>query len=299
MTLASMTGFSRTQGTTGDIQWAWEIRSVNGRGLDLRLRLPNGFEALDQPVRKLASGALARGNVSINLQIQWTRTQTSYRINEEWLAALQRRASQMISEGSATAFDKIRPDGLLGLRGVIETADETSSTAPLETETHTALLAGAENAVMALLQARAEEGRSLASILTNHMDQIEALTAAARDTAAAQPEAIRSRLVRAISEAASEMPALPEDRLANEIALLAAKADVREELDRLVAHIAAGRALMDKGGPCGRKLEFLAQEFHREANTLCSKSQDVELTRIGLDLKTAIDQVREQVANVE
>lgn len=299
MTLASMTGFARTQGSTGDIQWAWEIRSVNGRGLDLRLRLPNGFEALDQPVRKLASGALARGNVSINLQVQWTRTQTSYRINEEWLAALQSRAAQMISKGNATTFDKIRPDGLLGLRGVIETADETSSTAPLETETHAALLAGAENAVMALLQARAEEGRSLASILTSHMDQIEALTAAARDTGAAQPATIRSRLVRAISDVASETPALPEDRLANEIALLAAKADVREELDRLEAHIAAGRALMDKGDPCGRKLEFLAQEFHREANTLCSKSQDVELTRIGLDLKTAIDQVREQVANVE
>lgn len=298
MTLASMTGFARTQGTTGEIQWAWEMRSVNSRGLDLRLRMPNGFEALDQPVRKLAGGAFARGSVSINLQVQWTRTRLSYQINDEWLAVLQTRMQQLFQLRGRDQFAKIRPDGLMALRGVIEATDEAPSPA-LESEIHTELMAGAEQAVNDLLLARAEEGRTLKGILTGHLDQIEALATAARGLAATQPEAIRARLVRAIGEAASASPALPEDRLAHEVAMLAAKADVREELDRLDSHIEAGRDLIGKGGPCGRKLEFLAQEFNREANTLCSKSQDIELTRLGLDLKTAIDQVREQVANIE
>ena len=298
MTLASMTGFARAQGTTDDIHWAWEMRSVNGRGLDLRLRLPNGFEALDQPVRKLASGAFARGSVSVNLQIQWTRVRASYQINEEWLATLEDRARRMLREGGTPGLGKIRPEGLLALRGVIEATDEAPAPT-MEAEIHSELMAGAERAIMDLLRARAEEGQSLKGVLIGHLDWIESLAAAARATAATQPEAIRSRLIRAVSEAASSSPALPEDRLAHEIAMLAAKSDVREELDRLDAHIAAGRDLIGKGEPCGRKLEFLAQEFHREANTLCSKSQDIELTRIGLDLKTAIDQVREQVANVE
>jgi uncharacterized protein (TIGR00255 family) len=293
-----MTGFARSQGMTGDIQWVWELRSVNSRGLDLRLRLPNGFEALDQPVRKLASGAFARGSISANLQVQWARARASYQINEEWLAAVQHRARRLLLQGDAAEFERIRPEGLLALRGVIEAVDEAPSPS-LEAEIHTELMADAEAAIMELLRARAEEGRSLEAILTEHLNQIEALTAAARTTAAAQPEAIRARLVQAIADAASAAPALSEDRLAHEIALLAAKADVREELDRLAAHIAAGRDLIQKGEPCGRKLEFLAQEFNREANTLCSKSQDIDLTRIGLDLKATIDQVREQVANVE
>ncbi len=298
MPLASMTGFARSQGMTGDIQWVWELRSVNSRGLDLRLRLPNGFEALDQPVRKLTSGAFARGSISVNLQVQWARARASYQINEEWLATVQHRTRRLLLQGDAAEYERIRPEGLLALRGVIEALDEAPSPT-LEAEIHNELMAGAETATLELLHARAEEGRALEAILTAHLDQIETLTASARTTAATQPEAIRTRLVQAITEAASTSPALPEERLAHEIAMLAAKADVREELDRLAAHIAAGRELIRKGEPCGRKLEFLAQEFNRETNTLCSKSQDIDLTRIGLDLKAAIDQVREQVANVE
>jgi len=294
MTIASMTGFARTQGTTGDLQWVWEMRSVNGRGLDLRLRLPGGFEALDQPVRKRAAAAFARGNVSINLQVQWVDRQAAYRINEDWLATVLARAARLQAD-NATA--PIGPDGLLGLRGVIEAVDEAPSPA-LEEAAHAALLAGAEAAIAAMAEARAEEGRALHAVVGAHLDEIESLTAAARSTAATQPQAIRERLQRAVSEVL-EAGALAEDRLAQEIAVLAAKADVREELDRLSAHIAAGRGLIGRGEPCGRKLEFLAQEFNREANTLCSKSQDIDLTRIGLDLKAVIDQVREQVANVE
>jgi uncharacterized protein (TIGR00255 family) len=298
MTIASMTGFARTQGTIGDLAWVWEMRSVNNKGLDLRLRLPSGFEALDQPARKLASGAFARGSVSVNLQVQRTRATASYQINEAWLATLQARARLLLLQGDAVEFAPISPDGLLALRGVIEAADETADPT-LEAGAQAEIMAGAEAAVMALLQARGEEGQALKAILTEHLDHIAALTAAARNTAATQPEAIQARLMRTVGDIIASNATLPEDRIAQEVAMLAAKSDVREELDRLEAHIAAGRELINKGEPCGRKLEFLAQEFNREANTLCSKSQDIDLTRIGLDLKATIDQVREQVANVE
>lgn len=298
MPIASMTGFARAQGTAANFTWVWEVRSVNNRGLDLRLRVPSGFEALDQPVRKLASGALARGSVTINLQVQRQRAGASYQINDEWLQALQETARAMVSGGEASHFAPIRPDGLLALRGVIEAAEEAPDTV-LEADGHDALLAGAENAMRQLLTARAEEGRALEAVLSGHLDQIELLTASARSTSALQPDAIRKKLLTSVNDLLSQNTALPEERIAQEVALLVAKADVREELDRLDAHIAAGRDLLAKGEPCGRKLEFLAQEFNREANTLCSKSQDIALTRIGLDLKATIDQVREQVANVE
>ncbi|MCA8927151.1 MAG: YicC family protein [Alphaproteobacteria bacterium] len=298
MTIHSMTGFARSQGSLDDLQWVWELRSVNNRGLDLRLRLPSGFEALDQPVRKLASGQFARGSIAINLQVQWTRKRVAYQLNEEWLATLQKRASDM-TEGHHTAiFDQIRPEGLLALRGVIEAVEDTQ-TPTLEAAAQSELLAGARIAVDALASARADEGRALHAVLASHFDTIERLTGAARATAATQPQAIQARITRAVADLVSSTPALSEDRIAQEVALLATKADVREELDRLTAHVEAGRDLVARGEPCGRKLEFLAQEFNREANTLCSKSQDIDLTRIGLDLKATIDQLREQVANVE
>lgn len=191
------------------------------------------------------------------------------------------------------------PDGLLTLRGVIEAVEDTPD-ASLETEAYADIMAGAEAAVMALLQARAEEGQALLAILSGHLSRMAELATAARATASVQPAAIKDRLLKAVAEIVEAgATALPEERIAQEVAMLAGKADVREELDRLDAYIAAGRELLAKGEPCGRKLEFLSQEFNREANTLCSKSQDIELTRIGLDLKATIDQVREQVANVE
>ena len=298
MTLSSMTGFGRAQGMTGGLAWAWEVRSVNGRSLDLRLRLPSGFEGLDQPVRKLAGALLARGNVSVNLQVQQERTENRYRLNDEWLKVVSDAARQIRETDNTSDFSPIKPEGLLALRGVIESVDENTETV-LDEEMQKAIMAGAESALQALDGARKDEGRALHTILTSHLDAIADLAAAARETAATQPQALQDRMLRVVGDLVSQSPALPEERIAQEVAMLASKADVREELDRLQAHIASGRELLNGGKPCGRKLEFLAQEFHREANTLGSKSQDIELTRIGLDLKATIDQVREQVANVE
>ena len=298
MTISSMTGFGRAQGVAGGYAWAWEVRSVNGRGLDLRLRLASGFEALDQPVRKLAGSMLARGNVSINLQVQRDRSENRYQLNEDWLAVVNAAAQRIRETGGGDEFGLIQPEGLLALRGVIESAEDAADSLPDE-ETQKAVLAGAKTALQAMAEARLDEGKALYQVLTGHLGMVEALAARARDTAALQPQALQERMLRAVGELVSQSPALPEERIAQEVAMLAAKADVREELDRLAAHIASGRELLDSGKPVGRKLEFLAQEFHREANTLGSKSQDIELTRIGLDLKATIDQIREQVANVE
>ncbi len=298
MTLCSMTGFGRAQGVTDGLAWAWEVRSVNGRGLDLRLRLPGGFDVLDQPVRKLAGSLVARGNVSINLQVQRERTDSRYQLSEDWLAVVQQAALRIRATGDRDQYCPIQPEGLLALRGVIESVDDFAATLPDE-GTQKVLLEGARTALQALANARHDEGTALYQVLTEHLNTIDRLAARARETAATQPQALQERMLRAVGELFNQSPALPEERIAQEVAMLAAKADVREELDRLEAHIASGRDLLDSGKPCGRKLEFLAQEFHREANTLGSKSQDIELTRIGLDLKAAIDQIREQVANVE
>lgn len=302
MSIYSMTGFGRTQGQAqGDgsiLAWAWEARSVNGRGLDLRLRLPSGFDALDQPVRKLAGSLFARGNISINLQVERQRSDTRYQINQEWLAAVNQAALDIRLHGGGGEYGLIQPEALLGLRGVIE-AMEDSGDMVVDEALQATLMQGAEQAFTALKAARETEGAALEGILTGHIDMVDSLAAAARATASTQPATLQARMLKAVSDLTSQSPALPEERIAQEVALLAAKADVREELDRLQAHIASGRELLADGKPCGRKLEFLAQEFHREANTLGSKSQDIEMTRIGLDLKATIDQVREQVANVE
>lgn len=297
MSLTSMTGFGRSQGMAGDIAWVWEVRSVNSRGLDVRLRLPGGFDLLDQPVRKLAGQYCARGNVSIGLQVERQRQDNRHQVNERWLAELTRAAIQLSKENDPENFAPIQPDGLLALRGVIEAGEEDAEA--LTDDMAKVLLQGAEEALSALAAARKTEGQALFDVLSSHLDTIEGLTGKARDLAETQPQALQTRILRSVTDLLQQSPQLPEERIAQEVALLASKADVREELDRLSAHIASGHDLIAAGKPCGRKLEFLAQEFHREANTLGSKSQDIELTRIGLDLKATIDQVREQVANVE
>lgn len=298
MTLSSMTGFGRSQGAAGGFAWAWEARSVNGRGLDLRLRLPGGFDVLDQPVRKLAGSLLARGNVSLNLQVQRERGDARYQLNKDWLAVVTDAARRLRETDAGNGYGPIQPEGLLALRGVIESVDDAADSTP-DDATQKALLAGASEALEALAEARRSEGAALYLILSEHLNTVEQLAASARGTAATQPQLLQERMLRTVRDLVEQSPALPAERIAQEVAMLAAKADVREELDRLEAHIAAGRELLGSGKPCGRKLEFLAQEFHREANTLGSKSQDIELTRIGLDLKATIDQIREQVANVE
>lgn len=293
-----MTGFARADGQAGDYSWTWEVKSVNGRNLDIRCRIPPGFEAIEQLARRRAAEYLRRGSLSMNLQVNRSGAQATYRVNHALLGQL----ASIVEEAKSTVdADPPRIDGLLALRGVIEIEEPEESEAERAAR-DTAIMDGLAEALKRLAEARAEEGARLRAILTDQLDQIGTLTEKAAKTAAMQPEALKQRLTEMLADLLQSTPALSEERLAQEVALLAAKADVREELDRLRAHLAAGRELVENGGPdgtAGRRLDFLAQEFNREANTLCSKSQDVELTALGLELKVMIDRVREQVQNIE
>ncbi|CAH1660779.1 Protein YicC [Hyphomicrobiales bacterium] len=295
MTIASMTGFSRETGVSGPFRWAWEIRSVNGRGLDMRLKTPMGYEAFGEEARLALTKAVTRGTCHVGLVISKVEAEPTIRINEAALAAV------LAAIGRVDLPDGIRPaslDGLLTIRGVIEASVEDD--APEVQEALEAdLKAGLARAVAGLAAARSREGVALSAVLNEQLDRIGASAAAAEANPARQPEAVRARLAEQVALLLDASQALDAARLHQEAALLAAKADIREELDRLMAHVAAARALLVEGGACGRKLDFLAQEFGREANTLCAKANDVSLTTIGLDLKATIDQFREQSQNVE
>jgi uncharacterized protein (TIGR00255 family) len=289
-----MTGFARAEGEAEGTAWTWELKSVNGRGLDVRCRVPAGCEALEAKARKLIGEGLTRGNVNANLQTALADGTAEVRVN--WpvldsLAAAAKRLEQEYGVPPASA------DGLLALRGVVEPVSEDGDeTAVARREA--AIIEGLAVALQALREARGDEGAALARIVVGQVDAIERLVGEAEACAGARPEAIRRRIQDQVN-ALLGGGTVNEDRLAQEIALLVTKADIREELDRLRAHVAAARALLADGGAVGRKLDFLAQEFNREANTLCSKSQDTELTRVGIDLKTVIDQFREQAQNIE
>lgn len=289
-----MTGFARAEGADGSRRWAWEIKSVNGRGLELRFRLPPGFDHLENELRKAASQTIARGSIAATLNIDRATGEGAPRINR---AALE-QAIAMIDEIRARIdCEKPRAEGLLALRGVIE-ADEEGDDEAARAQFAAALTEGFRGALGALRSARDAEGRELSGALHAQIGEIERLTDAARAHAGAGLEAIRARIRSQLDELLAGAP-IAEERLAQEAALLAIKADIREELDRLAAHIAAARDLLASAEPVGRKFDFLSQEFNREANTLCSKAQDIALKRLGLDLKTAIDQLREQVQNIE
>ncbi len=293
-----MTGFARADGQSGAYSWSWEVRSVNGRNLDVRCRLPSGLEAIEPRARQLAAERLRRGSVTMNLQLSRSSEQATYRVNRGLLAQL----GQIVRE-TQSAIGAAPPsiDGLLALRGVIE-IDEPDVSADERASRDAAVLASLGEALADLGRARHEEGARLAIVLTAQLDRLAELTAEAATTAAAQPDALKRRLDEAVGKLLAAEQALPEDRLAQEVALLVAKADVREELDRLAAHVAAVRQLVadDRSDDAvGRRLDFLAQELNRETNTLCAKSQDLELTRLGLELKVAIDRFREQVQNIE
>lgn len=295
MTVSSMTGFARAQGEDSGLglSWAWEVRSVNGKSLDARLRLPPGFEAVEAAAREAVGKRFARGNVSATLQVrQDAAGGPGLVINEDLLGRLMERARDLPPHVAPPTFD-----GLLQVRGVLEVSEPTLDEAALARR-DAAVLASFHAALAALAEARDAEGARLDGVLAGHLETIENLTAAAANAAATRPEAVAERL-RAQVAGLLDGTAVSEDRLAQEIALIAARIDVREELDRLASHVAQARELMAAEGPCGRRLDFLCQEFNREANTLCSKSQDAELTRIGLDLKAVIDQFREQVQNIE
>jgi uncharacterized protein (TIGR00255 family) len=295
MPLASMTGFARAQGTSGAYAWAWELKSVNGKGLDLRLRLPAGWDAVEVPARAALSRALARGTVSGTLTIDRSGAALAVRVNEDVLAALLEAARK-----AAARFNVAPPslDSMLGVRGVIEVAD-TEENATERQAAEKAVIKGFEEALKALEAMRAREGDALSNILSERIAEIEKLSAAADANKARKPEAIRARLAEQVKTLLATGEKFDPDRLHQEAMMLAAKADIREELDRLTTHVAAVRKLLAEGGPVGRKLDFLAQELNRESNTLCAKANDVSLTATGLELKAAVDQFREQVQNLE
>jgi uncharacterized protein (TIGR00255 family) len=291
--LASMTGFARTAGEAAGISWVWEVKSVNGRALDLRLRLAPGYDALEAELRTELAQHFRRGSFSGVLSV--TRTSPPVlRVNRELLAQLLAVIGEI---GGSVATAPPRLDGLLALKGVVETVDDESE-AVVAARRH-AVVAGWVEAVGRLAAARVEEGGRLAALLAAQRDEMQHLVAAAEGSAAAQPAAIRERLVAALADLGNERLALPAERLAQEVTLLAARADIREELARLSAHLEQAGELLLAGEAVGRRLDFLCQELNREANTLCAKSADIELTRIGLSLKAAIEQFREQVQNLE
>jgi uncharacterized protein (TIGR00255 family) len=288
-----MTGFARAEGEADGISWVWELRSVNSRGLDLRLRLPPGFDALEAPLRAALARYCRRGNVSANLSVS-RLTPPAIRVNREMLAQIVALADELAGQIEAAPP---RLDGLIGLRGIIETVEDEPE-AIVEAR-RTAVLDGWALALDRLVAARSEEGARLFAVLSEQRDELATLVAAAAGCAATQPAALRARLETLLAELAGLAPTMPEERVAQELALLVTRADVREELDRLRAHLDQADDLLRRDDAVGRQLDFLCQELNREAHTLCSKSADIELTRIGLALKATIEQFREQVQNLE
>jgi uncharacterized protein (TIGR00255 family) len=295
MTLSSMTGFARQEGEWRNDQWAWELRSVNARNLDVRVRVPNQFDGLEQQVRKIVSAQFKRGSIQVNLQLSRSDTSAEIAINRKALGDILSAMEDLKLEVDASPPTL---DGLMSLKGVIETREPEESDED-RLEQNGKLIQSLEEAVAALRSARDQEGFSLAEILSSQITEVESLTQQAVAMAAKLPKTLQTRLQKQLDELLEGRSSMPDERLAQEVAFLATKADVREEIDRLKAHCAAARELLNADEPVGRKLDFLTQEFNRESNTLCSKAADIELTRIGLELKTIVDQIREQVQNIE
>ncbi|HEY4343514.1 MAG TPA: YicC/YloC family endoribonuclease [Parvibaculum sp.] len=295
MPLTSMTGFARTDGDNAAARWHWELRSVNGKGLDVRFRVPSGFEGMEARLREELARHMKRGNVQATLSLDRVRAAAPLRVNEAALAVV---IAAMKDLGERIELMPPRPEGVLALKGVLESADVEEVEEDHE-GFEKVLIASFGEAAKSLARARDEEGAKLQSVLNEQVNAIERLTAQAAASPSAGIEAMRARLKTQVAELLGASPALSEERLAQEAALMATKADVREEIDRLTAHVAQARELFAGREPAGRRLDFLTQEFNREANTLCSKAADVSLTRIGLELKAVIDQLREQIQNVE
>jgi uncharacterized protein (TIGR00255 family) len=295
MALSSMTGFARGHGVCGSYAWAWEIKSVNGKCLDVRLRLPPGWDAIEASVRSRAAETLARGSIQATLTVDRTGASPVVRVNAAVLEAVLAAARQLARRIEASPPTL---DGLLGLKGVIEVTDVEENEQERRTA-EVAVTAGFAEAIAALGEMRRHEGAALARVLAARLGEIAALAERAELVPGRRPEAIRARLAEQVAALLAQSDRFDADRLHQEAILIATKADVREELDRLAAHVAQAKALIEQGGAVGRRLDFLAQELNREANTLCAKANDVELTNIGLELKAAVEQFREQVQNVE
>ncbi len=292
--LASMTGFARTEGVVETMTWAWEVRAVNGRGLELRFRLPTGWDAQEPLLRDMVGKLLKRGNVNANLTLR-RDSETRATIDEAALAHVLALALDLHARVPGSPVPRV--ESLMTMPGIMRQApvdpgQEREAVGP-------AAIAGFAAALQGLVAARDAEGGRLAEVMSGQLDEITFLVATAAAQAADQPAAQRSRVMETLRSLLKESPGLPEERIAQEVALLAARSDVREELDRLGSHISAARTLMEEGANIGRRFDFLVQEFNREANTLCSKSASVALTTTGLRLKAAIEQLREQVQNIE
>ena len=293
MAISGMTGFGRVEVAAGEWSWAVEARSVNGRNLEARFRGPPGFESLERVAREAAQARFQRGQLTIGLQAKRSETAGAVQVNVEQLERYLAAGAPYVATGMAAPP---RLDGLLALRGVIEAADAAEDP-EAQAELEAAMAASIGAALDALLEARRAEGAALSAVLGGLVDRIAELVGQAQALAGAQPAAIKERFERRMTELAGD--AVNEDRIVQEAAALAVKADVREELDRLLGHVDAARGLLGADGAVGRRLDFLTQEFMREANTLCSKSALGALTAVGLDLKAVIEQFREQVQNVE
>jgi uncharacterized protein (TIGR00255 family) len=295
MALSSMTGFARAHGASGAYAWTWELKSVNAKGLDLRLRLPTGWDAVETPARARATEALARGTIYATLTANRAGVAPVVRVNEPVLTAV-----LATLRGLAGRVEAAPPslDGILGLKGVIEVTDADESEEERRAA-EAAIVAGFSQALAGLIDMRRQEGEALRQLLATRLVEIAALAARAEAAPGRQPEAIRARLAEQVATLLGASDRFDAGRLHQEAILIAAKADVREELDRLSSHVAQAERLLGQGNAIGRRLDFLAQELHREANTLCAKANDVELTTIGLELKTVVEQFREQVQNLE
>ena len=295
MALSSMTGFARGHGVSGGYAWAWEIKSVNAKGLDLRLRLPLGWDAVEPPVRSKIGELLARGTIYANLNIERQGKSPFVRVNDNVLDAVLDAVKSVASRVDA---ERPRLDGILAIKGVIEVVDAEEAEDE-RSAAEAAVVAGFAGVVASLVENRRHEGFALGRILAGRLGEIATLIGRAEAAAARRPDAVKKRIadqVAALLEASDRFDA---DRLHQEAVLIAAKADVREELDRLAAHVEQAQGMVAQGGAVGRRLDFLSQEFNRESNTLCAKANDLELTNIGLELKGVVEQFREQVQNLE
>ncbi len=295
MALSSMTGFARGHGTSAGYAWAWEIKSVNAKGLDLRLRLPAGWDAVEPPVRAKAAEVLSRGTIYATLTVERRGAPAQVRVNEEVLAAVLGVVKQLSGRVDA---ERPRLDGLLNIKGVVDVVD-AEEREDERRAVEAAVIAGFVTVLQGLVEMRRREGDALGRILSARLDEITALIARAEAAAARRPEAMKQRIAEQVALLMDANDRFDPDRLHQEAVLIAAKADVREELDRLVSHVEQAQGMVAKGGAAGRRLDFLSQEFNREANTLCAKANDAELTNVGLGLKAAVEQFREQVQNLE
>jgi uncharacterized protein (TIGR00255 family) len=295
MALSSMTGFARSHGVSGAYNWAWELKSVNAKGLDLRLRLPPGWDVVEGPARHSAAEVLARGTMHGTLTVERLGVTPVVRVNEPVLAAVLATIKSLAGRVDAAAP---RLDGILSLKGVIEVVDEDEREEDRRAA-EAAVIAGFRATIAELAAMRRHEGEALRQVLTQRVREIAALAAQAEAAPGRRPEAVKARIAEQVATLIGASERFDPDRLHQEAILIASKADIREELDRLGSHVAQVERLIAGGGAIGRRLDFLAQELNREANTLCSKSNDVELTNIGLELKSVVEQFREQVQNLE